>query len=275
MSGLITAAVRTRLTAAGATGRGIDLYEGVGTDFYQHLVGADRAEIREVIALARSTDGPILDIAAGTGRLTIPLVRSGHRVTALDLSADMLAHLHRALPGEPQVRCVVGDMRDFRLAGRYALAILGATSITLLDREGRSRLYRSVQRHLADDGIFALTVAAGASAEMLATPREQEIRIPGPNGGEEYLFAQQIEDEGRTRLVNWVRTSDLAAGGDVTVLTSRLRVLGCDELAEELIASGFRAPRISRVRSHGSEDIDLLTTTAAGGTGGGDDRVPA
>src|SRR5690349_8398997 len=40
--------------------------------------------------LARQTGGPILELACGTGRLTIPLARDGHEVVGLDASRTML-----------------------------------------------------------------------------------------------------------------------------------------------------------------------------------------
>lgn len=264
VSGSIADAVSARLREAGAVARELDLYEGAGTDFYERLVGSDRAEIREMLGLARGTDGPILDLAAGSGRVTIPLVRSGKRVTAVDLSDDMLSHLRRALPHHPLLECIVADMRDVALGQRYELVIIGATSITLLDREGRSLLYANVRRHLAVGGVFAFTVAAGASAETLAISREEEIRVPGPEGEETYLFVQQPEEGGAVRLVNWIRASDLVGGGEVTVLTSRLRVLSHADLAQELVAAGFTDPVVSPVRTHRGQEILLLTTSWAG-----------
>ncbi|WP_029267300.1 MULTISPECIES: daptide-type RiPP biosynthesis methyltransferase [unclassified Microbacterium] len=271
MSGLITEAVSARLETAGAVPRELDLYSGEGTDFYERLVGTDRAEIREVLALARKTDDPILDIAAGGGRLTVPLVRTGREVTAIDLSDDMLSHLRRALPARSTVECVVADMRDFSLGRRYGLVIIGATSITLLDRAGRSLLYGSVRRHLAAGGVFAFTVAGGAAAQSLAVSRTQEIGVPGPQGEETYLFAQQMEDGGAARVVNWVRVADIAAGLEATVLTSRLQVLGHDVLAGELVDAGFAAPAVSPVRTDRGVEILLLTTSWAGSSGTVDD----
>ncbi|MFJ6429539.1 daptide-type RiPP biosynthesis methyltransferase [Microbacterium maritypicum] len=271
MSGLITEAVSARLETAGAVPRELDLYSGEGTDFYERLVGTDRAEIREVLALARKTDDPILDIAAGGGRLTVPLVRTGREVTAIDLSDDMLSHLRRALPARSTVECVVADMRDFSLGRRYGLVIIGATSITLLDRAGRALLYGSVRRHLAAGGVFAFTVAGGTAAQSLAVSRTQEIGVPGPQGEETYLFAQQMEDGGAARVVNWVRVADIAAGLEATVLTSRLQVLGHDVLAGELVDAGFAAPAVSPVRTDRGVEILLLTTSWAGSSGTVDD----
>ncbi|MFJ4999731.1 daptide-type RiPP biosynthesis methyltransferase [Microbacterium sp. NPDC088619] len=263
MSSSLTEAVVARLAVVGALPKEQDLYAGAGTDFYDRLVGSDRAEIREVLALARGTVGPILDVAAGSGRLTIPLVRSGKRVTAIDLSDDMLSRLRRALPDHTMLECIVADVRDFSLRQQFGLVIMGATSITLLDGVGRSQLYANVRRHLAPHGVFALTVAGGASAESLSVSRDREIAVPGPGGDETYLFSQQVEEGGAARVVNWVRVADLAEGGDVTVLTSRLRVLDHEVLSRELINAGFTAPAVSPVRTLGGEDIVLLTTTSA------------
>lgn len=262
MTRLITDAVAARLRAAGAVPRPQDLYSGAGADFYERLVGNDRAEIREVLALARQCDGPVLDIAAGSGRLTIPLVRSGARVTAIDLSEDMLDHLRRAVPDDSALTCIVADMCDFTLPDRYGLAILGATSITLLDREGRKRLYERVRHHLVQGGAFAFTVAGGASARSLTVSTDREVIVPGPipgsTGDDVYLFSQQMEDLGAARIVNWVRAADIADGAEATVLTSRLRVLDATTLAGELVDAGFTAPDVSPVRTNGAEDILLL-----------------
>lgn len=266
MTGLITEAVSARLERAGAVPHEQDLYSGTGTDFYERLVGPDRVEIREVLALARDVEGQILDIAAGGGRLTIPLVRSGKRVTAIDLSDDMLSHLRRSLPDHSMLECVVADMRDFSLGRRYELVIIGATSITLLDRAGRSRLYANVHRHLAAGGVFAFTIAGGLSAESLAVPRDHEIAVPGPEGEEVYLFSQQMEEGGAARVVNWVRVSDLVGGGEATVFTSRLRVLSQETLSRELVEAGFAEPVVSPVRTHSTEEILLLKTSWAGST---------
>lgn len=54
----------------------------------------------------------VLDLGAGTGKLTRTLVAAGHRVTAVDPSEGMLAVLAGALP---QVRTVVGPAEQLPL----------------------------------------------------------------------------------------------------------------------------------------------------------------
>ncbi len=44
---------------------------------------------------ARARGGPVLELACGTGRLTLPLARDGHDVVGLDASEAMLAGARR------------------------------------------------------------------------------------------------------------------------------------------------------------------------------------
>lgn len=52
----------------------------------------------------------VLDLGAGTGKLTRTLVEAGHRVTAVDPSEAMLAVLARSLPGVGAVQAPAEDL---------------------------------------------------------------------------------------------------------------------------------------------------------------------
>lgn len=260
----ITESVAAQLAEFNAVPRVQDLYEGDGAAFYDRVVGSDRSEVREVLALARRAGGAVLDLAAGSGRLAIPLVRCGTRVTAVDLSADMLSRLEGEIAGNPLLDCVVADMRSFALERRYELIIIGATSITLLDAKDRIAMYASVREHLAEGGIFALTIAGTSSGAHLRVTEDQRFTVDGPDGAEEYLYSQQIVDDGTARVVNWARAADFVRNGTVTVLTSRLRVLDADILRAELVQAGFTDPRVYPVRANAGSDIVLLETSLRG-----------
>lgn len=57
--------------------------------------------------IAEASGKEVLDAGAGTGRVSIKLHKAGAHVTALDLSAEMLAKLHQK---EPSIEVVEGDM---------------------------------------------------------------------------------------------------------------------------------------------------------------------
>jgi SAM-dependent methyltransferase len=78
---------------------------------------------------AAASAGPVLELGAGTGRITLPIAEDGIRITALDVDAGMLGRLREkvaALPDEARSRVSVhqGDMRNFTLAEAFALVII-------------------------------------------------------------------------------------------------------------------------------------------------------
>ena len=254
MSALLTESVRRRLAEAGCVAVPTDLYLGDGARFYDEVVGPDRSEIREIFDVARHCGPAVLDLAAGSGRLTVPLLRSGKRVTALDLSTDMLARLRATLPPDTSCDLVAADMRDVDLDREFDLIVLGATSITLFDEAGRRRVFATVRRHLASGGIFVLSVPGAGAAEVLRESGDREITL----GSAAYLQSQQVEPDGSQRIVNWMPLPLPTPAGRVPVVTTRVRIVDEAGLAGELRGAGFAAPDALPIRSNGVAPGDAM-----------------
>ncbi len=106
-------------------------------------------------ALAQETGGPVLEIACGTGRVSIPIARKGFAVTGLDILPGMLEQARRKSAGLP-TRWVEGDARAFDLGEQFRLIFLTGNAfqafLTLKDQEA---LLERVRAHLHTDGLFA------------------------------------------------------------------------------------------------------------------------
>ena len=115
-------------------------------------------------ALAARADGPILELAVGTGRLAVPLARDGYAVTGVDLDPAMLARARAAADTEGlevarRVRLVEGDARTIRLpdAGSFQLAMIPLNSIFLMGtRTDQAAAVATLAAHLAPDGLAVL-----------------------------------------------------------------------------------------------------------------------
>lgn len=268
MTAPLTDSVRHRLAEAGCVADPSDVYAGDGARFYDDLVGPDRSEILEVLAIARRSGPEVLDLAAGTGRLTVPLLRSGARVTALDLSPDMLARLRDGVPPQSPCTFVVADMCVFDLERAFDLIVLGATSITLLGGADRRRLYGAVRRHLAPTGSLLLSIAGSGAVAQLRVSSDREIVVETARGRTAYLQSQQVEAGGATRIVNWMPFPLPASPGPVRVLTTRLQLLDAATVTAELRDAGFAPPATIPVRTNGAvpgEGMVLLHTRADDG----------
>jgi SAM-dependent methyltransferase len=170
--------------------------------------------------LAAAEAGPVLDVGAGTGRVTLDLARHGHHVVALDREPAFLAAL-RERAGNLPVETVVGDASAFDLAGRrFGLIIAPMQTIQLLGAAGRAGFLRAVRTHLAPGGL----VACAMTTEMEAFDGTSFV-LPLPDmttiDGTSY-FSQPValRDVGDRMAIERVRT----------VVTSTGQRSSCDDV---------------------------------------------
>ena len=145
------------------------------------------------VALAQTVGGPVLDVGAAVGRVTIPIARLGHRVCAVDGSQGMLDALVAALAQEPPgVAALVSTARcDFRSLDlgdrRFPLALMPMNSLqALLTREDQLACLVGIRRHLTPGGVFAFDVAVpdlDAIASALGPGASRVPRGPTPCPG--------------------------------------------------------------------------------------------
>jgi SAM-dependent methyltransferase len=123
--------------------------------FYRRLV-ADR--------MACGPPGPVLDLACGTGRLLVPLLRDGHRVLGLDRAPAMLARAARRMTRlaparRGQCQLVRADLRQIPVASPFAIAVCAFHSLQHLTTDEELRgLFGTLARALGPGGWLAFDV---------------------------------------------------------------------------------------------------------------------
>jgi SAM-dependent methyltransferase len=154
--------------------------------------------------LAQEKCGKVLELACGTGRLTIPLARDGHSVTGVDSSFSMLKLAHQKSRIERlQVELLNADMRLFEIGARFGLVVVGSNSLAhLITTDDIRACFRCVRRHLEPDGIFAFDII-NPDINALAQPPSRRTRLDlGPNPSS----AMPIEEESTYDPVTQLRT---------------------------------------------------------------------
>ena len=131
--------------------------------------GRYRADLPLWHRLAREhsdQDQALLDVGAGTGRVSLALAREGHRVVALDRDPVLLRELENRAAGLP-VETVCADAREFDLGGRvFPLIIVPMQTLQLLGgRPGHETFLRRARAHLSPGGILAVAIADSADFE--------------------------------------------------------------------------------------------------------------
>ncbi len=125
---------------------------------------AGRADTDFYVAAAEREQGPVLELGCGTGRLLIPIARTGIPITGIDVSSGMLARCREKLQREePAVRhratTLQFDMTDFSLAQPFALVLAPFRCFQhALDVQRQISCLRNVHRNLAPGGMLILDV---------------------------------------------------------------------------------------------------------------------
>ena len=130
------------------------------------------------VELAKEADGPVVELAVGTGRVAIPVARAiGRTVIGIDSSPAMLAQAREA--GGDLLDLRLGDMRELELEEPAALVYCPARALLHLPTwTDRRRVFERVSAALRPGGRFAWNAFAfdHAIASRLNGLRQEEPR---------------------------------------------------------------------------------------------------
>ena len=129
------------------------------------------------ISQAQKADGPILELACGTGRITIPIARQDFDITGLDISEGMLK-VAREKAYRENLTCafIHGDCRHFSLGKKFNFVFIPFNSIAHIhDRESFDALCSSVKDHLEESGCFLIDIFNPKLEILMSDPHKRFV----------------------------------------------------------------------------------------------------
>ena len=215
--------------------------------------GAYAADLPLWERLASEHPGGVVDLGAGTGRVSLHLAARGHQVTAVDTDPDLLAALsERAEAQDLEVEVVVGDARELDLGRSYPLIIAPMQLMHIVGgSDGRRDVLESVASHLQPDGRFCAALldddyeVGGGRPDPLPDVREvddwvysslpTDIRI-GRRAIEMRRLRQRVSPDGSLDEQPFSISLDRfsMAEFDRDVVASGLRVVGAEMVASSI-----------------------------------------
>ena len=196
---------------------------GAPVELYRLLEAADEPEL---IDREMPEDAEILELGAGSGRITRPLISLGRRVVAVDFNPEMLDLIEGA-------ETVLSRIEDLDLGRTFGGVLLMSNLVNQPDRDARLALLRTMQRHLSTHGV-ALIERYDPEAGEDPTPTEHErygITIR----------AFDIRREGK--LLYQKIEYDAGVRGRWMVDLQGARIVTDDEMLADLAAAGLRLVR--------------------------------
>jgi SAM-dependent methyltransferase len=221
-------------------------------DLYFSQVERDHNFYLELLKLAGEKPH-VLELACGTGRLLLPLVKAGYRVTGLDLSEEMLAIAREKIREQPaeiqeRVQLVYGDMRhplETMSEQKFDFIILGFNSFQHLKTEDEQlSCLKETRRLLAPGGFFVTTVDNATPEDV---PEEKLLKyygtFPDPRRNSRVTLMVSFTDyphhhQSLRRYMFYEKMPD-SANEMVCDATLTLRYFFVDELQSLLEQAGF------------------------------------
>ena len=169
------------------------------------------------VSLARDADGPLVELAVGTGRVAIPVARAtGRRVIGIDSSTGMLAQARlRAAKEGVELDLREGDMRELEIDEPAALIYCPARSLLHLPTwADRRRCFERVAASLRPNGCFAWNAFAfdhRVAAAMDGRHADPSPGMPLPHTLHYHVVDNRVDitlDDGGTGSLWWATRNE-------------------------------------------------------------------
>jgi ubiquinone/menaquinone biosynthesis C-methylase UbiE len=205
--------------------------------------------------IALESDGRVLELGCGTGRISLPLVRAGISLVGLDRSAPMLNRARRRLTkltNSPTYKLtnsldlIRGDIRTLPFAPRAfrtVIAPYGVLQSLLADRDLAAAL-DSVARVLGPGGTFGLDLVPDVPNWREYSNR---VQLRGPAGrGVHLTLIESVRQDRARRLTTFTQRYVERRQGRSTEHRFELtfRTLTVQRMRDRLDRAGFVVDRV-------------------------------
>jgi SAM-dependent methyltransferase len=149
---------------------------------------------------ARRSGGPVLELGAGTGRISVPIAAEGIRVVGVDASQGMLeVARERAALASVEVDFRYGDLRDPPVDEQFPLVLIPFRTLLHMQTDAdRHAALEAVRRVLAPGGTLVFDVFTPGKEDIAETHGLWLEREPG-------IFERADWDERNRSLILRVR----------------------------------------------------------------------
>lgn len=145
-------------------------------EYYDQAYRRRRADIDFYAEMASRFGGPVLELGAGTGRVSRAIAEQGVEILGIDSSEPMLERAERRRKkmrraARELLEFAHGDLLELRLGRKFPLVIAPFNVFMhLYDREEFQRAMDTVRAHLAPGGVFVFDVLVPDLRALLRDP---------------------------------------------------------------------------------------------------------
>ncbi|MBX3189170.1 MAG: class I SAM-dependent methyltransferase [Labilithrix sp.] len=178
-------------------------------DYYAVTYAKRKDDVAYYTQVASKHDA-MLEYGIGSGRIAIPVARSGVSVWGVDRSRPMLRDLRARLAREPaalraRVTARAGDMRRVRLKRRFTLAICPFNTVLhLYTRQDLEAWLARVREHLSPRGELVLDASMPILEDLADEPGTAYTMRPFVHPSAGLVNYREVFDYDRVRQILFV-----------------------------------------------------------------------
>lgn len=193
---------------------------------------------------ARTTGGPLLDLACGTGRMALRMAELGYQVTGVDITPEMIAWARqKAAQQNLSIEWMLADARTFHLSGQFSLIyMLENVFQFFLTREDQEAMLARVREHLLPEGCFLFETRNPNPRNLQQVRHPEGEQYTTPDGGSLVVIEQQHYDP-MTQIQHYTRHLTLShpeGQHEHRALRVALRYVFPQEMEALLYYNGFQ-----------------------------------
>ena len=114
--------------------------------------------IENLFTLHGVSPDTLCELACGTGNMTCRMEKRGYKITASDISGDMLSIASEKLE---DTELVCSDMSKLELPGKYDAFLCMIDGLNyIITPKAVINTFKNVKKHLNDDGVFVFDVSS-------------------------------------------------------------------------------------------------------------------
>lgn len=187
----------------------------------------------------------VLELMAGTGRVSLPLAEAGVDLTCVDSSAEMLAYLRqKAFMAGVEIRIARQDVSQLELGETFDLILLPFNSFAEITYPAeQAAALEAIARHLAPDGTFICTLH-NPRFRMQTVGQGLKLRAKIPADDRNTLLWVEENYDPETRLVSGMQFVEVYDASGVMMEKRFVEIAfvlhDLDEFEKMLADAGFR-----------------------------------
>jgi len=183
----------------------VSVYDAIAR-LYDPWSASVTEDVEFYVEEARTSGGPVVELACGTGRISVPVAKAGIHVIGVDASAGMLEVAREYAASERvSVDLRLGDMREPPVEERVPLVLIPFRSLLHMTTEpDRLRALSAANELLVPGGRLVFDVFAPSADDIEDTHGRWLEREPG-------ILERADWDEGKRTLTLSVRRGEEAS----------------------------------------------------------------